>query len=693
MKDNKIYLYDDIGNQFERKNLFLKEYYTLKEKASHKDADAKRQLKALKKSKKSHAYMAKLDGFKAEEKKFLKVLGNKRAQVKNALNKKEPRKLQNLRVQLALSKEKVAFYKKYIGLDYRAQLEYELSVLLTEQLPDIIENYALTFENYQKVKVAFKHIDNRKQEKSIQVYKEEKVKQEKLYKENLAKLKAKRQQGSISSKALKGGIEELKIKRKEHLKVLSYNIEKNGFKESLKSYKYQLSKGVNRQIKVLNSNCSDIRKKIPIEVEQSVAWHAPVTALVPGLGQLLNKQYFKALFFILGAAFIYFIAWPYAFGYGNYQGDGIAGLISLAEGGKRIHKSLIFMIEGIVAIFLLLIALGIYIVSFRDVRKVEKKMIRGIRPNNKFESLISLEVDGFPYLVSAPAMLITIFVVLVPITTAILLSFTGMDPQHQSKFPWVGLDNYMMLIKGQGLAGSVFYSILLWTLIWTICATTLAILLGFFLALMVNNDRVKGKAIFRAIYLLPWAVPAFITIMFFSIMFSPDGALTDLMQTIFGSKILIKNSTFLSRVTLIGLQAWLGSSYVFLLSTGVLQAIPEDLYEAAQIDGATAWQRLRKITLPLVLFQTAPLLVGQYTFNFNNFSIIYLFNSGGPFNPTKYGNLAGSTDLLISYIFKLTTENSYQAIGAAITIVISLGLMIFAFIGFRNSKAFKEERL
>lgn len=690
MKENKIYLYDDIGNQFERKNLFLKEYYTLKEKASRKDADA---LKALKKSKKSHAYMVKLNGFKSDEKKFLKVLGEKRTKVKSTLDKKEPRKLQNLRVQLALSKEKVAFYKKYIGLDYRAQLEYELSVLLTEQLPDIIENYALTFENYQKAKVAFKHIDNSKQTKSTALYRQEKVKQDALYKESLEKLKEKRRQGSISAKALKGGIEELKIKRKEHLKVLSYNIEKNGYKEALKSYKYQLSKGVNRQIKVLNSNCSDIRKKIPIEVEQSVAWHAPVTALVPGLGQLLNKQYFKAIFFLLGAAFIYFIAWPYAFGYGNYQGDGIAGLISLAEGGKRIHKSLIFMIEGIVAIFLLLIALGIYIVSFKDVRKVEKKMIRGIRPNNKFESLIALEVEGFPYMVSAPALIITLFVVLVPISTTILLSFTGMDPQHQSKFPWVGLDNYMMLIKGQGLAGSVFYSILLWTLIWTICATTLAILLGFFLALMVNNDRIKGKAFFRAVYLLPWAVPAFITIMFFSIMFSPNGALTGIMETLFGTKILIKNSTFLSRVTLIGLQAWLGSSYVFLLSTGVLQAIPEDLYEAAQIDGATAWQRLRKITLPLVLFQTAPLLVGQYTFNFNNFSIIYLFNSGGPFNPTKYGNLAGSTDLLISYIFKLTTENSYQAIGAAITIVISLGLMIFAFIGFKNSKAFKEERL
>jgi arabinogalactan oligomer/maltooligosaccharide transport system permease protein len=129
------------------------------------------------------------------------------------------------------------------------------------------------------------------------------------------------------------------------------------------------------------------------------------------------------------------------------------------------------------------------------------------------------------------------------------------------------------------------------------------------------------------------------------------------------------------------------------LSTGVLQAIPGDLYEAAQIDGATSWQKMRKITLPIVLFQTAPLLVGQYTFNFNNFSIIYLFNGGGPFNPTKYGNLAGSSDLLISYIYKLTMENQYQAIGAAITIVISLGLMMFAFIGFKNSKAFKEERL
>ena len=122
-----------------------------------------------------------------------------------------------------------------------------------------------------------------------------------------------------------------------------------------------------------------------------------------------------------------------------------------------------------------------------------------------------------------------------------------------------------------------------------------------------------------------------------------------------------------------------------------MQGIPKDLYEAAEIDGATGFQRTMKITVPLVLYQTAPLLIMQYTFNFNNFSIIYLFNLGGPFNPTKYGNLAGSSDILISYIYKLTIENQYQAIGAAITIGISLVLMVFAFLNFRRTKAFKED--
>lgn len=175
-------------------------------------------------------------------------------------------------------------------------------------------------------------------------------------------------------------------------------------------------------------------------------------------------------------------------------------------------------------------------------------------------------------------------------------------------------------------------------------------------------------------------------------MSSPNGALTEILRGVFGEGLQIKNDPFVSKVVLICIQGWLGSSYIFLLATGVLQSINKDLYEAADIDGASSFKKLIKITIPLVLFQTAPLLVGQYTFNFNNFSNIYLFNSGGPFNPVVYGNLAGETDILISYIYKLTIENQYQALGAAITVIISIALMVIAYIGYRNTDAFRKEK-
>ena len=326
------------------------------------------------------------------------------------------------------------------------------------------------------------------------------------------------------------------------------------------------------------------------------------------------------------------------------------------------------------------------ILSFKDVNKVEKEEIKGTRVRSWCETRQSVSEDGLPYLVSMPALVIIIFIVFIPIVTTILLSITGMDPEHQAKFSWDIISNYKMIALGEGMAGSIFWKILGWTIIWTLGATTLAIFIGFALALLLNNERIKGKTFFRSVYLLPWAVPAFITILFFSILSS------EMLRGFFGEGLQIKNDPFVSKVVLICIQGWLGSSYIFLLATGVLQSINKDLYEAADIDGASAFKKLIKITIPLVLFQTAPLLVGQYTFNFNNFSNIYLFNSGGPFNPVVYGNLAGETDILISYIYKLTIENQYQALGAAITVIISIALMVIAYIGYRNTDAFRKEK-
>ena len=141
------------------------------------------------------------------------------------------------------------------------------------------------------------------------------------------------------------------------------------------------------------------------------------TCFLPGLGQLLNKQYVKAGIFFLFSIFIYLIAFPYILGYTNYQGSGISGLIGLAESRTKIDKSIIFMIEGIIALILILFSVLLYTVSFKDVRKVEVNALKGIRRKTWFESKRSIEREGFPYLVSAPALIVIVFIVIVPILT------------------------------------------------------------------------------------------------------------------------------------------------------------------------------------------------------------------------------------------------------------------------------------
>ena len=687
-------LYDYIGRTYERKNLYLKEVSLLQDKireGSPKEKESlKTQLKELISKKNDHPYLKELKEYQHKEKRFLEELKKKAVQHKASLEKGLSKDVVHLEHLLFESKAKMEFYKDYTGLTYDAEYFYKEASIHQKLIPNIIYNIKKLEEDLRKAENYHGEENKEAIGREIARFKSE---QNAVYEKRLSELKEKRREGLISEKALKNGKKELKKNYQYAVRVKEYEDPDKMKRELIKSKKFELKDYTKVQKRVLNADVADARRNTPSETMKTAPVHTVAGALIPGLGQLLNKQPVKAALFFLGLIFVYVVAIPYALGYGNYQGEGIAGLISLAEGARRIDKSLIFMIEGIVAIVFLLFAAGIMVANFRDVRGVEKGVMKGIREKNWFETTQTIEEDGFPYLVSIPALIVISFIVLVPIFTAILLSFTGMDPKNQSKFPWVGIQNYKLIALGEGLAGSVFWQIFGWTIIWTLTSTTLAIFIGFGLALLANNPRIKGKGILRLIYLLPWAVPAFITIMFFSIMFSTQGALTEVVQNVFGVAIDFKNSTFWSRFILVMLQGWLGSSYVFLLSTGVLQAIPEDLYEAADIDGANTWQKIRRITLPMVLFQTAPLLVNQYTFNFNNFSIIYLFNGGGPFNPTKYGNLAGSSDILISYIYKLTMDNQYQAIGASISIAISLGLMVFAFIGFKNSKAFKEERL
>ena len=669
------YVYDSIGNPHERKNLYLKD---LSEN--------------IKVDRKTHPYIIELEKIKEKERVFLKELKSKIYQEKQYLKGKYDKKETALRLELFEASRKLEFYEGKEHISYDFELEYRKNRLKEERLPSILALYSDSINEKKKILKELSNLDKANNDVKEKEFDHKVEEAKKVLKKGKEKLKESKKEGLISEKAYINQVKQLEMEMKDTIEVLKLEIPSEAIKSRSKVLTYLSKVEVEAKYKIMYQDISDLDRKIPIEVEKINRLNPLASLVLPGLGQYFNKQNFKALLFFIGTLFIYFVAIPYALGYGNYRGEGLKGIITLAQGGKRLDKSIIFMVEGLVALILMLFSIAIVAVSYKDAKDVQLNMYKGVRPKTKFEIIESVKEDGFPYIVTIITYVLLSFVVILPVLTTILLSFAGMDPNNQSKFKWIGLKNYELLITGTGIAGGPFWRIFLWTMIWTIVATTVAITVGFGLALIANNERIKGKTLYRTIYLLPWAVPAFITIMFFSIMSSSNGILTKSLEMLFGGDWAIKQSTTLTRVALIMLQTWLGSSYVFLLSTGVLQGIPSDLYEAADIDGATVWQKLSKITIPLVLFQTAPLLIGQYTFNFNNFSIIYLFNGGGPFDPSKYGNMAGSTDLLISYIYKLTIQKQYQSVGAAITVFISLGLILFAYIGFKNSQAFKEEK-
>lgn len=670
------YLIDELGEKHPRKNQYIIDLIRAEEEAK------------VKVSSKDHPYNKAIEKYKKDKKELLKKA--QESYKGNSSNIPSDRKLKDLYKRKFIAEAMIDFYDKNKDLSYDSELDYKLYSLELEEIPKIIDNYRDLSQSYDKAQKRLDALTNDEIGASKKKIDEDKLRLKEAYDRDLASLKESYKENIISKKAYKSEKDQLKQRFKEQNKAIEYQNPATSIKEELENLKYRMDKDLKRDLKILEGDRAELRRRTPVEVTKTSAFRSILSAPLPGLGQILNGQLIKGALFLVASLFIYLIAIPYALGFGNYQGQGLAGLINLAQGGKRLDRSILFMIEGILALVFVVLAVFILIMSFKDVRKVEKREMAGIRPNNFFETKKYITSEGFPYLITAPALLIIVFIVIVPILTAVLISFTNMDPQNQNKFNWIGLSNYLTIARGKGIAGQAFWYIFGWTIVWTLGASTLAILLGFVFALMVNNERVRGKKFFRTVYLLPWAIPAFITIMFFSIMTSRGGIITETLNSLFGIGLDIKNNTMQTRLALILLQGWLGHSYIFLLTTGVLQAIPKDLYEAASIDGATGIQRTFKITIPLVLFQIAPMLINQYTFNFNNFSIIYLYNQGGPFNPQVYGNLAGSSDILISYIYKLTMENQYQAIGAAITVFISIILIVISYFGYKNSSAFKE---
>ncbi|CAM3778329.1 Maltose transport system permease protein MalF [Vibrio aerogenes CECT 7868] len=425
----------------------------------------------------------------------------------------------------------------------------------------------------------------------------------------------------------------------------------------------------------------------PSQVMKKEGTHRYIAALcgfIPGCGQFYNKQYAKGLIFSV-LLFSFYGASHEFLQYGFW------GLVTLGE--KLPEDNSIFLLaKGIIALIVALFGLSVYVFSIRDAYRNGQLRDEGKPLNSVRKQFRNIVESGFPYLMTTPAFILLVFVVIFPIVFGFAIGFTNYNLYNTPPaklVDWVALKNFINIFK-VNLWRKTFLDVLQWTVIWTLMATTLQCAVGILLAILVNQKDLKFKPLIRTIFILPWAVPGFVTILIFTGMFNDTfGVINNVILHFFGidPKPWLTDP-FWTKTALIMIQTWLGFPFVFAMTTGVLQAIPGDLYEAATMDGASKFQQLRTITLPLVLYSIAPILITQYTFNFNNFNIIYLFNNG---EPAVIGSNAGGTDILVSWIYKLTMSSSQYSIASAITLLLSVFVVGIALWQFRMTKSFKEE--
>ena len=290
-----------------------------------------------------------------------------------------------------------------------------------------------------------------------------------------------------------------------------------------------------------------------------------------------------------------------------------------------------------------------------------------------------------------PFAMLTIFTI-VPLVYMMLMAFTnyGRTGDHLTLFDWVGLKNFISLFDNSSALGRQFFPVLKWTVIWAFFATFLNFFAGTIMAMIINRPSTKFKGFWRTVLSLTIAVPQFVSLLIIRTMFKSEGAVNQLLLSwgwIDTALPFFTNATW-ARVTIIIINCWVGIPYTVMSVTGILQNIPAEQYEAARIDGANTFQQFMNVTLPYMIFVMTPQLISSFTGNINNFNIIYLLSGGGP---TYIGDSAGQTDLLVTWLYKLTIDNQEYNLAAVIGIMTFIVLATVALLTYRNSGSYKDE--
>ncbi|MBB3130121.1 arabinogalactan oligomer/maltooligosaccharide transport system permease protein [Paenibacillus rhizosphaerae] len=413
-----------------------------------------------------------------------------------------------------------------------------------------------------------------------------------------------------------------------------------------------------------------------------------------GLGQIYNRQFIKGILFLLIEAFgiYYFI---------NNLGRALWGMTSLGDTPRLLVKgkwidgdhSIFIMIQSLITLLFLLIFIVVYVMNVRDAYHTAIKRENGQVPNSFAKSVkYVMDYKFAQAFLTLPALGILFFTIM-PILFMIMLAFTNYSaPNHippAKLVDWVGFQTFKDLVSLKTWSHT-FFGVLTWTIIWAVLSTATTYLGGLLVALLINQQGIKFKGMWRTILVIPYAIPQLISLLVMRNMFNGQFGPINQYLGYFGlGGLPWLTDPFWAKVTVILVNMWVGIPVSMILIMGVLTTIPKDMYEAAEVDGASAYQKFRIVTLPMILFSTAPTLIMQFAGNINNFNMIFLLTNGNPVvGDYQY---AGATDLLVTWLYKLTLDQNKYNMASAVGIIIFLIIAIFSIYNYRRTKSFKEE--
>lgn len=413
-----------------------------------------------------------------------------------------------------------------------------------------------------------------------------------------------------------------------------------------------------------------------------------------GLSHIVHfKQYVKGALFAL-LEILMLISLPMIIGK-------LSDMVTLEEPQpqlpiKQRDNSIFMLIDGVMVLMVVVLFLTVYVISVKSALDEYRFFCMNGEIASNQQSVRQIFGKSFPMIALAPAVILVVFFVIVPLIFSAAVAFTDYSsPEHippNNTVNWVGFKNFTALFGGNASWTSALGRVALWTFVWAIFATFTCFALGMLVAVILKETRIKIAPALRVIFILPYAVPSVISMLVWTNLLNGSFGIVNktLQQIGMAGNIPWLSDPTLAKVSCILINLWAGFPYFMLLIMGNMTSISEDLYEAARIDGASTWVRFKKITLPLVIYQTAPLLIMGFTHNVNNFGAIYFLTSGNPVVSDTTVTNAGGTDILITWIYNLTMNALKYNYASVIAVMIFIIMAPFAIWNFKNTKAYKE---